>query len=115
MLYSQRSQDCAVVLAVIAACVAPCAGQQASQTQRSTPQTGNSSTQQAATPEPKSLSAKLGVVVYPAKDQTPQQQNTDETSCFSWAKEQTGIDPAAPPPQAAPAQPQQAQQPASNP
>ena len=34
-------------------------------------------------------------VVYPAKGQSPQRQQQDEGSCYSWAKQNTGIDPAA--------------------
>ena len=56
------------------------------------------------------LSTTLGLVVFPAKNQTRDQQATDETECFAWSKQQTGIDPfAAPTPaptsaQAAPAE-----------
>lgn len=32
---------------------------------------------------------------YPAKDQTAQQQATDDGQCLAWAKQDTGIDPAA--------------------
>jgi DNA segregation ATPase FtsK/SpoIIIE-like protein len=39
--------------------------------------------------------------VYPAKGQTPQQQKSDEAACAQWATQQTGFDPAKPPPQAA--------------
>ena len=45
-------------------------------------------------------------IVYPAKGQTPEQQKSDEAACYSWAVQQTGFDPAKPPPTAAaPAQP----------
>lgn len=44
--------------------------------------------------------------VYPAKGQSPQQQKSDEAACHSWAVQQSGFDPAKPPPpQAAPKQP----------
>jgi outer membrane lipoprotein SlyB len=33
--------------------------------------------------------------VYPAHGQSAQQQSTDEGACYSWAKQHTGIDPAA--------------------
>ena len=41
--------------------------------------------------------------VYPAKGQSAQQQQKDESACYSWAVQQTGFDPAkaqaaAPPP-----------------
>jgi hypothetical protein len=49
---------------------------------------------------PGSLSSSLGVVVFPAKNQTAQTQATDETTCFGWAKTNTGIDPMAIKPQA---------------
>jgi hypothetical protein len=42
-------------------------------------------------------------IVYPAKGQSPQQQSQDDAECTAWAKQSTGIDPAAvassPPPQ----------------
>ena len=52
-------------------------------------------------------------IVYPAKNQTPQQQQKDEGECAAWAKQTTGVDPAvlaaAPvvPPPAAAAAPEQ--------
>ena len=42
-----------------------------------------------------SLSSSLGVVTYPSKGQSDQQQNKDEGECYAWAKQQTGIDPVA--------------------
>jgi len=36
---------------------------------------------------------KLGLIVYPSKDQTPQQQANDEQACYVWAQQQ--IDPLA--------------------
>ena len=47
----------------------------------------------AATPKP----ASLGLAVYPAGGQDAAQQGKDETECYAWAQQQTGIDPAAPP------------------
>jgi hypothetical protein len=43
--------------------------------------------------------------VYPAKGQTPQQQKNDESACYTWAVQQTGFDPAKPPPQQQAAKP----------
>ncbi len=51
-----------------------------------------------------SLSSSLGVVPYPSKGQTAQQQSADEGECFAWAKQQTGIDPMAVASAPAPAQ-----------
>ena len=34
-------------------------------------------------------------IIYPAKGQSAQQQQTDEGECHVWAKNQTGVDPAA--------------------
>jgi len=34
------------------------------------------------------------LIVFPAKDQSKEQQETDEVACFIWAKEETGFDPA---------------------
>lgn len=42
-----------------------------------------------------SLSSSLGVVAYPSKGQSSQQQSKDEGECFAWGKQQTGIDPFA--------------------
>ena len=39
--------------------------------------------------------------VYPSKGQSPQQQQSDEAACYTWAVQQTGFDPAKPPPQQA--------------
>ena len=44
----------------------------------------------------KPLSTSLGLVVFPAKGQTPSKQAGDEGECFAWSKGQTGIDPFAP-------------------
>ena len=41
---------------------------------------------------------KLGLIVYPAKGQTPEQQALDEQQCYSWAQQQT--DPLAKSPNA---------------
>ena len=49
--------------------------------------TGNASAQ--------SLSSSLGLVTYPSKGQSAQQQSKDEGECYAWAKQQTGIDPVA--------------------
>jgi len=45
----------------------------------------------AAQPGP---SASLGLYVFPAKDQTPDQQKQDEQACYAWAQQQSGIDPS---------------------
>ena len=42
-----------------------------------------------------SISSSLGVVAYPSKGQSDQQQGKDEGECFAWSKKQTGIDPNA--------------------
>src|SRR6187431_637417 len=43
--------------------------------------------------------------VYPAKGQSPQQQKSDEAECYTWAVQQSGVDPAKPQPQQAAAKP----------
>jgi hypothetical protein len=40
-------------------------------------------------------SAALGLYVFPAKGQTADQQKQDEQACYTWAQQQSGIDPAA--------------------
>ena len=42
-----------------------------------------------------SVSSSLGLIPYPSKGQSAQQQNKDEGECYGWAKQQTGIDPVA--------------------
>jgi hypothetical protein len=42
-----------------------------------------------------SVSSSLGLVTYPAKGQSAEQQDKDEGQCYAWAKKQTGIDPVA--------------------
>src|SRR5215468_8330099 len=41
----------------------------------------------------KSISSHLGLHAFPAKDQSPEQQQTDEFACYRWAKQDTGFDP----------------------
>jgi hypothetical protein len=40
-----------------------------------------------------SLNKALGVFVFPAQDQKPGQQQSDEQACYSWAVQQSGVDP----------------------
>lgn len=40
-----------------------------------------------------SLNKSLGVYVFPAKEQKPDQQAKDEQACYSWAVQQSGVDP----------------------
>ena len=46
-----------------------------------------------ATPKP----ATLGLAVYPGSGQDATQQAKDESECYAWAQQQTGIDPMAAP------------------
>jgi len=48
----------------------------------------------AAAPAP--TAAELGLFVYPAKDQTKDQQTKDERECYAWAGEQSNVDPTGP-------------------
>src|SRR6187402_818836 len=43
--------------------------------------------------------------VYPAKGQSAEQQKSDESDCYAWAVQQSGFDPAKPPPPVAAATP----------
>lgn len=45
-----------------------------------------------------SPAARLGMFPYPKNNQSAAQQQKDEGECYGWAKQQTGIDPAAPAP-----------------
>jgi Glycine-zipper domain len=58
------------------------------------------STSQQAPAASGSPASKIGVFVYPQKEQTPDQQAKDENDCYASAQQQTGINPAAPPPPA---------------
>jgi hypothetical protein len=66
---------------VVLVCVASaCAGAQATQAAQPASVTA-------------SLNKSLGVYVFPAKSQTPEQQSVDEQACYSWAVQQSGVDP----------------------
>jgi hypothetical protein len=39
-----------------------------------------------------------GLYVYPAKGQSPAQQDRDEYECYQWARRQSGVDPSQPGP-----------------
>lgn len=45
------------------------------------------------------------MIVYPARGQTPAQQDKDKYECSSWATQQTGFNPTMPPPVAQPSAP----------
>jgi hypothetical protein len=60
--------------------------------------------QDAAPPAPNAAPPKpgtLGLVVYPGQGQDATKQGQDENECYVWAQGQTGIDPTAPPTEAA--------------
>jgi hypothetical protein len=61
-------------------------------------QTAPPATTQTPTAASTSPAAKVGLFVYPQKEQTPEQQTKDENACYASAQQQTGIDPTAPPP-----------------
>lgn len=44
-----------------------------------------------------SITSSLGLYVFPAKGQSKETQEADESACYKWAIEQTGIDPLNPP------------------
>jgi hypothetical protein len=60
-------------------------------------------TSSAALPQAQPISHGLGVVVYPAKNQTSSKQAADEHECYTWAQGQTGITPGPPPAPSSPA------------
>jgi len=59
----------------------------------------NAPAQATATSAP-SLSKSLGLYVFPAKNQSTQQQDADEAACYNWAMQQTGVNPMGPAPSA---------------
>ena len=60
-----------------------------------------------------SLAASLKVSVFPAQDQSAEQQSSDERICYDWAVKNTGSDPLAPPKKEQAQEQQPAQQQAS--
>src|SRR5215471_6213009 len=52
----------------------------------------------------------IGMFAYPKNQQNADQQLKDENECYASAKQQSGVDPTAPPPAAPSAQEQQAAQ-----
>lgn len=59
----------------------------------------NSPSQDSQTTQAASSPAKsIGMFAYPKNKQTPDQQMKDENECFASAKQQSGVDPQAPPP-----------------
>jgi hypothetical protein len=42
-------------------------------------------------PPPKLTFAQIGLFIYPAKDQSPEQQKKDEDACYGWAETNTGL------------------------
>jgi hypothetical protein len=55
------------------------------------------SAQTAAGTETAPKPASLGLIVYPGSGQDAAQQAKDEGECYTWARQQTGIDPTAAP------------------
>ena len=53
--------------------------------------------QPAAPSQPPPKPATLGLFVYPGSGQDAAKQGQDENECYGWARQQTGIDPTAPP------------------
>jgi hypothetical protein len=50
----------------------------------------------AAAPTQDAAASLLKVYVFPANNQTPDQQGKDSNDCYAWAKQQTGVDPTNP-------------------
>lgn len=66
--------------------------------------------QQAAPAAAWSPSKDIGVFVFPKNGQNAEKQLKDESDCYGMAKQQTGIDPKAPPPKPMSAEEKKAQQ-----
>jgi hypothetical protein len=49
--------------------------------------------QEVAAPAGKTLAATMNVYVFPTEGQQPDQQSADEAACYTFAVEQTGVDP----------------------
>jgi hypothetical protein len=87
------------VLAVFVA-VPALAAQEPAPAPQAAPAAQAAAAPQAAPPKP----ATLGLFVYPGASQDAAKQGLDENECYGWARQQTGIDPTAPPTQAAAAE-----------
>jgi len=68
------------------------------QTPSSAPASAQMPAQTPASPAVKDLAASAGLMVYPSKGQSSDQQAQDEAQCFAWARDQSGYDPMNPPP-----------------
>jgi hypothetical protein len=53
------------------------------------------SQQPAASAPQKTISSYMGLHAFPAKNQTPAEQQRDELACYAWAKQDSGFDPLA--------------------
>lgn len=84
----------ATIITSIALFVAP---GMAPQIRAQAPQGDGAQTQSAGSGR-SALASQLGVFVYPKSNQNPGQQAKDENECYQSAKQQSGIDPTAPPP-----------------
>jgi hypothetical protein len=78
------------VLAVLAA-VPAVAAQDPAPASQAAPAAQAAPAPQAVPPKP----ATLGLFVYPGSGQDAAKQGQDENECYSWARQQTGIDPTA--------------------
>lgn len=47
-------------------------------------------------PQARFLPTSAGILAYPAKGQSPQQQRIDESECYNWSKQQSGYGPQPP-------------------
>ncbi len=56
-----------------------------------TPVVAQVATQQAAPPPPAPTLKEIGMIIYPSKGQTKDQQALDEQECTKWAEDQTGL------------------------
>ena len=87
-----------LVTAVVLLLAALTMSAQQQQTTQQQPAQQQTTQQQAATPAKTtsmtaSLNKHLGVYVFPAKEQNAETQSKDEQACYSWAVENSGVDP----------------------
>ena len=92
----QTRSAAALVVWMCAATVMPLAAHAASDS------TAKSTSKATSAPAPaqhemtmKEVKQKLGMVVFPAKGQTPQQQEADELACLQWGADQAGVHPGS--------------------
>lgn len=92
MLIRLTTSDALRIALATCALILQAQAQSSAQTSPQTP------AQTPAPPSGKTLASSAGLMVYPSKGQSADQQAQDEAQCLNWARDQSGYDPMNPPP-----------------